>query len=340
MNDTKKILILYVSHKINDNLIFFCKHGYIEKDNHTFIFILNNPNLEINFLPNKKNVRIINRSNTGIDFGGWTETLFSKQNNKYLYESYDYFVFINSTVRGPFLSDLHKDWTEIFIDKLNQKTKLVGTSINLMGIGQTVHFCPHVQSMFLVTDRIGLDIGIKNFIFDINKINVNKFDTIIKKEMGFSQAILKNGYNIACMIPEFKDIDFTNNDIINSTNHKRLNNCNRSNPFKLIFMKTIHITSSLLLKHTADYNNNNKNLISKVICKNSENQNFDVTGNILKYFNSNSYLRKNLNLNHTLKNKLSKSNKLEFYKDNSSVPCIIVDIIDGRIGKNIILLGY
>ena len=36
----KKVLILYVTHEINDNVIFFCKKGYINNNNYQYLFII------------------------------------------------------------------------------------------------------------------------------------------------------------------------------------------------------------------------------------------------------------------------------------------------------------
>lgn len=311
---SRKTLIIYATHKISENLLFFCRNGYIDDPKYDFVFVFNDPDLKIEFCPKKENIRIINRENIGLDFGAWTCALLSYDlNGKYLYETYDYFILINSTVRGPFLplyydKRIYGYWPELFISKLNNDVKLVGTTVNIMKTWESIMLFPHIQSMFLVTDRIGLDIGIKNKIFDLNNIKMDKTDIIYTKEVGLSKLIIENGYNITSMLSAYKNIDFRKNiphclqDC--ATDHIRPNNYFdiNINPYEVIFFKTNddidlgifakHNEWKLMLERYTRWNIKNINFdaISKILYGISENEAIDCTEKIKTYLSNKLFL--------------------------------------------------
>ena len=65
------------------------------------------------------------RENKGFDFGAWSVGLDNI--NKDDYES---FIFINSSVIGPFVSDTISPWPAKFLNQLQGDVKLTGTTIN------------------------------------------------------------------------------------------------------------------------------------------------------------------------------------------------------------------
>lgn len=201
-----KTLVLYVFHEYNDNVDFFLKYGVIEQEGIDYLMIINHPTrvLKMEF---PKNVRIINRDNIGYDFGGWSHGLFLDN----LYLQYDYFIFINSSVRGPFLPSWYpgNNWVELFTRRLDIDVKLVGTTVNHAWFekGQCI---PHVQSMVMATDRVGLEVGIQRGIFSPSIIDLSYKDAVNQKELAFSSYILDAGYNIACLLSAYRDYDFRN----------------------------------------------------------------------------------------------------------------------------------
>jgi len=97
-----KILLLYSYCEIGNNselrkqnLNFFLKNGLL--DNVDYKFIISGHKLNI-LIPNTKNIEIIYRDNKGLDFGAYSEVLLNLN-----YDNYDYFFFVNDSVRGPFL---------------------------------------------------------------------------------------------------------------------------------------------------------------------------------------------------------------------------------------------
>ena len=74
-----------------------------------------------------------------------------------------YFLWLNSSGRGPFLPPYYAEisrgaaWTRVFTAKLNERVKLVGSTISCGG-GYTQAPTPHVQTYAVATDRQGLEI--------------------------------------------------------------------------------------------------------------------------------------------------------------------------------------
>jgi hypothetical protein len=197
-----RTLCIYVLHQYNLNVDFFIKNGIFLDPNVDFYFVINDTELKLDIL----GCKVINRQNINLDNGAWSHVLFMKDNEKFLYENYDYFVFINATVRGPFLPVWYKDknWIKLFTDRITNELKLFGPMICIFDNKV------HVQSMCFVTDRVGLQVGIDNGIFVKDEPPLDKFTICMKKEIGYSTAILNSGYNIGCMLKAYDGIDFRN----------------------------------------------------------------------------------------------------------------------------------
>lgn len=73
---------------------------------------------------------------------------------------YTYFVWLNSSVRGPFMpvyAAARMHWTEAYTSKLTNVVKLVGSTVNCGGAyGRPP--VPHVQTYVVATDRVGLQV--------------------------------------------------------------------------------------------------------------------------------------------------------------------------------------
>lgn len=110
-------------------------------------------------------------------------------------DSYDYFVYVNCGTSGPskYWADL--PWTDVLIDKLNDKVKMSGLTVNCAARH------PHVQSMVYALDRVGLQL-IKNStaIFDCSKRseydNTTKY-IVRNYEFKMGALLLKHGYGLS-----------------------------------------------------------------------------------------------------------------------------------------------
>ena len=176
--------------------------------------------------------------------------------------TYRYFLFINASVRGPFLHPAMTmmakqiagwEWPRVFTDSISDEVKLVGTTVNCCedwcqryirrqwlavdaqqqqqqqqqqqgeissdSSGSTSSLSSsssssssppfpgvaeegasaaspavHMQSMALATDGIGLSKLLDAGIFSCS---TNKWETIVRSEIGASRTILEAGFNLA-----------------------------------------------------------------------------------------------------------------------------------------------
>ena len=198
-----KTLVLYCFHDYNDRVNQFIKTGIFKDPTVDFMMICNHPTLKIT-VPSY--VHYMNRENLGYDFGAWSDAVLS-----YNVEKYDYFIFLNSSVSGPYISG---KWTDEFIKGLQGNVKLYGCTINAMAqkkISKKMQdplYRSHVQSYLFCMDKKTLAFLIEKEIF--SKKYVRSFnDAIIYKEVRMSRVILQNGWNIGCRLPYYQDVDFT-----------------------------------------------------------------------------------------------------------------------------------
>jgi len=271
-----KTLVVYCTHNMNQNVDFFLKHGHIQSDDIDFIICFNgleNYNIVKQLTEERqnetnKNVKILVRSNIGLDFGAWSDVLLTEDDDKLLlYTKYDYFILLNNTCRGPFLPSYCVDnWASLFTNLINNEVKLVGPTINFYK-GK-----PHVQSYFLCTDKIGLELAINNNIITkeinviYNGINLSEHrhkDKFIQDyEIGFSKIIIENGYNIKCLLKGYDNLDYRkllNQDkicfdygiIIDDACYDKKYFGISFHPYEVIFYKANrHIANDVLEKYT------------------------------------------------------------------------------------------
>ena len=251
-----KTLVIYNYYKYNLNVEYFMGNAVTghsqnpdgSSDEVDYAFVVNDPdeNSKDFFareLYEKKleNVEFYHRENVGRDFGAYAY-LLDKLKTENKLDKYDYFVFVNQTVIGPFFPIWYtegKHWTKFFTEMINEEVKLSGTTINCHFMSNQAEM-PHVQTMLFATDRVGLDVGFSEGIFDASNIAVEQFDIILNKEIGLSKAIIQNGYNISCLMPAFKGHDFRNGLPENSSNDPWAENAYYStslHPFDTIFFK-------------------------------------------------------------------------------------------------------
>ena len=139
---------------------------------------------------------------------------YIKEHNK----KYNNFFFMNSGVCGTIIPNYLKDvnWSTYFISKINDKVKLVGTTLCCLPHTDAGGYGPKVEGFFFATDVKGLSILFKEkTIFQIHE---NKYSAIVNGEYGLSNCLLKNGYSIDCMISKYR-IDWTDKKNWNMNNN-------------------------------------------------------------------------------------------------------------------------
>jgi hypothetical protein len=207
-----RILVSYVFHIYNELVDYFINNCIFESSNVDFLIICNDKNICFN-ISQLSNVSVIKRDNVGYDFGGWSDGILTND----LYVDYDYFIFANSSIIGPFLKENFTGrWTDIYINGLyDQNCKLFGSIINTI---QMPHIFTHIQSYIFSMDREALEYLIDEEIFTMRKYSKSLIDAVLSKEILMSRKILDKGWNISSLLPLYKGVNFANKTMYNITN--------------------------------------------------------------------------------------------------------------------------
>jgi len=149
------------------------------------------------------NVKILKHVNECFDIGtvGWVYSSMDVSR-------YSFFIWINSSVRGPFMPsyiDNKYHWTRAFTGKITDKVKLVGSTLCC---GEIEDYPPtlHVQTYAVATDSVGLDILRKNeTVFGCYK---ELRDVVLYSERGMSETMLNAGYGLDSLMARYQGIDW------------------------------------------------------------------------------------------------------------------------------------
>jgi len=182
-------------------------------------------------------IKTMNRPNIGYDFGGWSECVLKDD----MYKKYDNFIFANSSIIGPFLTNGR--WTDIYINGLKDNVKLFGSTINTIDnpLEQS-----HVQSYIFSMDREALEYLIRCDIFSITNYAERYIDAIFKKEVLMSRKIIENGWNIGCLMKYYDNVDFTfktkspgeyKNQFLNDVMYEKYRGIIWKDEYELVFIK-------------------------------------------------------------------------------------------------------
>ena len=304
---TSLIIYTYCVSQSNDyNLDFFVKKELSYKNNIDYIIVINGYvyNENINF-PILDNLTILKRENIGYDFGGHNYALeYIKKKQKI----YDYYFFMNSDVIGPILPNFFNEyhWTTIFIKKIKDNVKLVGTTIVCLPNTDDDGYGPKVEGFFFMVDNFGLELLIKQQTIFCN--HIDKYNAIVNGEYGLSNCILKNGYSLDCMLTKYKNIDWTDNInyTLNDNLHPSRKNSyygNSIDPYDVIFHKwhwhnDETVEFDIIKKYVNDFNSL-QNITILNATYGTPTHYVNVTLSITKLFLNNNQLviKKNINLN-------------------------------------------
>jgi len=195
-----RLVVLYVFHIYNERVRYFIDNAIFYDENIDFVMISNDKENNFEVPPYAYKMY---RDNIGFDFGGWSDAIL--MNN--LHNEYDYFLFVNSSVIGPFVpNDYIGNWTDIYLNGLKDNVKLFGSTINAIGEPEK---WAHVQSYIFCMDKITLHYLIDCEIFSITNYAANFHEAIWDKEVWMSRIIIGNGWNIGSLLPCYDMVDFT-----------------------------------------------------------------------------------------------------------------------------------
>lgn len=199
-----KTLVLYVFHELNYRVNNFIKNAIFLDPDVDFI-VINNGSENEPILPD--HVIYFKCDNIGYDFGGWSKGLL--YNN--LYEEYTSFIFVNSSVSGPYLPSYYEGrWTDIYLKGLTDSVKLFGSTINTgsLKMESDVEGSSHIQSYIFAMNYEALSFLISKGIFSLTIFSKDFQDAIVNKEIKMSRLIIENGWNIGCLMTYYKGVDF------------------------------------------------------------------------------------------------------------------------------------
>ena len=204
-----RTLVLYVFHQYNNRVDYFLKNAIFQDPEVIFLVICNDLHLKFEVPPY---VSTMHRENKGYDFGAWSDGLLHQN----VYKRFDNFIFVNSSVIGPYLPLGFKGrWTDIYLNGLSDTVKLFGSTINChfhmrpdIPIKQQPMVFSHIQSYIFSMNLETLNYLIKCEIFSETNHSSSFDKTIENKEVGMSRKIIENGWNIGCLMTRYKDVDF------------------------------------------------------------------------------------------------------------------------------------
>ncbi len=194
-----------------DNLVFFLSTADLETVD-LFLIVADS---KIPELPKFPRLRVLNTRNINLDYGGYVKALSQIE----ALETYDDLVFINSSVRGPFLpSGPEIPWFAHLTRLLSGDVHLVGSSINHLPLGSRYarryqslfdHSEPlsHVQTpAYAMTQAAFRHLSSIGFYEDQGEYP--KEEVIFRYEVRLSQEILAQGWNLASLLEGYRGIDY------------------------------------------------------------------------------------------------------------------------------------
>jgi hypothetical protein len=202
-------------------------------------------------LPKLSNVTYLFTINHNYDYGAFAFALEKTIDTK----AYAHYIFINTTVRGPYLppySDMQ--WIEAFIKPLGPSVGLVGTSINILPQenSKSMQFkeqyggkppYSHVQTMAYALSKKSLQFLIQKKFFDTT-LQLNRSDLILRYEIYLSYLIIQNGWDIKCLLPEYNELDYKKSNSDTNVSSRNGEACyeeaymGRSmHPYEVVFIK-------------------------------------------------------------------------------------------------------
>ena len=189
-----------------ENFIFFLNLGVNDTAQY-FIYISGLCTVELLDRPNVNYFYIENKNH---DFGAVVQ--FSKRADALSFKNY---VFVNSSMRGPFLPAYYNaPWQDAFISKINDTTMLVGSSINTLcetsPISKLMVNCTnfeppftHVQTTAFAISAMAYRYLVRAGFYSVDT-ELPKDSLICYYELGLSQQIFKLGGKISSLLPTYQ----------------------------------------------------------------------------------------------------------------------------------------
>ncbi len=202
-----------------DNFCHFLRFGY-RPDMDFVIVVAGHHTID---LPKADNLQYHFTPNENFDYGGYASAIRTLD----LLHQYEHFIFVNTSVRGPFLppyigKSIGQSWDQILIDLLEPGVGIAGTAIALTpahhSIAKLYHtkygvsshnenILAHVQSTCYILPKASLQFLV-NMGFYEGAPSLSKDETVRDYEIRLSQLLLAQGLNLKCVLPEYSQPDY------------------------------------------------------------------------------------------------------------------------------------
>ena len=217
-------------------------------------------------LPKADNLQYHFTPNENFDYGGYASAIRTLD----LLHQYEHFIFVNTSVRGPFLppyigKSIGQSWDQILIDLLEPGVGIAGIAIALTpahhSIAKLYHtkyevspynedILAHVQSTCYILPKASLQYLVNTGFYE-SAPTLSKDETVRDYEIRLSQLLLAQGLNLKCVLPEYSQVDYRElkNDI-NPTSREGDSGFRNSyfgrtaHPYESMFIKTSRNTHS------------------------------------------------------------------------------------------------
>lgn len=198
------------------NLEFFVRHGVRAGDGCEYIITIQHGlglplSDELPLLP--KNGRYLHHENLCFDWGTVNWLIETKQID---IANFRYFVFMNSSVRGPFLPAFWPAglrWSQALTAKITSTVKLVGPTISCEPASPPAGTAAskearsiHVQGYVIATDQVGLRVLQEDG--NVLKCHTSAEEAAWHSEVGATSAILRAGFNLDCLVLRYAGVDW------------------------------------------------------------------------------------------------------------------------------------
>lgn len=278
----KKTLILYLYRedaKTIRNLDFFLKNALLASEIYTYLFIINDHKCSLD-IPSLPNIKILKKENS-FDLCAYKQAL------DFIGDSFDFFIFINSSCVGPLVPAYeNKEWPDLFTSLINEKVKLVGPVVEIPKdsygasclnehkyITESQSSVPFIHTFMFATDKTGLQVLQKYDVFLENSIS--RFELIHVYERLISSSFLNEGFKIKSLLYKFKNIDLSDK---KNWNYKLWSKSHITDPeipsnydgidlhpFELIFFKNIRYRHSFRSWRASGLSSTSKKLIKRYL---------------------------------------------------------------------------
>lgn len=199
--------------------------------------------------------------NEGMDFAAHNATLEWHLRRKAL-RQYKYFIFLNSSVRGPFYPSYMPEewsWTRAYTDYLREDVKAVSSSLVCLPAVDAGGYGAKLESWAFALDMTGLRLLMAAGTFHVRTCKLCDDGVVVQGEYGITNVLFSKGYNIATLMYKYdKKTDWRE-----SKNWRCNNNAHPSrhgtydgismNPFEVVFLKAGWHVGEPFVQHYTDW---------------------------------------------------------------------------------------